>query len=124
MLVLLTFVVSLPSSLQITATFLLGVVPFFVGAAMIWHGYRSGSRSQNPEEARLAGIKEQIFWKAIAQEGRITAAEAAAHAGLSATDVERALLSLVAEGRAVVEPAQSGDVVYRVQSPLGEGLDK
>jgi hypothetical protein len=122
MLALLTFVVSLPSGIQITATFLLGVIPFFVGAAMIWYGFRSGSKSKDPEEARLAGIKEMIFWKAIAQDGRITAAEAAAHAGLPAMDIEHALMSLVAEGRAVVEPGQTGDVVYRVQSPLGEGL--
>jgi hypothetical protein len=120
MLALLTFIVSLPSGLQITAVFLLGVVPFFVGSAMMWYGYRSGSRGKDSGEARLVGIKEQIFWKAMAQEGRITAAEAAAHAGQPLMEVEHALMSLVSEGSAVVEPSESGDVVYRVQSPLGE----
>ncbi len=120
MLALLTFIVSLPSGLQITATFVLGVVPFFVGSAMVWYGYRSGSKGKDPGDALLAGIKEQIFWKAMAQEGRITAAEAAAHAGLPPMDVEQALMSLVSEGRAVVEPSKTGDIVYRIQSPLGD----
>jgi hypothetical protein len=113
------FVVRLPDGLQITGTFVLGILPAVVGAAVLWSGFRSGSKSQDPEAERLAGVKEQIVWKAVAQDGRITPAEAAAHAGLPPMEVELALMSLVAEGRAAVEPGESGEIVYRIVSPLG-----
>ena len=113
------FVVRLPDGLQIAGTFLLGIVPAVMGAAMLWSGFRSASKSKDPEAERLAGIKEQIVWKAVAQDGRITPAEAAAQAGLPPMEVELALMSLVAEGRAAVEPGESGEVVYLIASPLG-----
>lgn len=115
----LTFIVRMPDGLRFTVTFLFGIVPAVVGAAFLWSGYRSTSKRQDPEVERLAGIKEQIVWKAIAQDGRITAAEAAAHAGLPPMEAEHALMSLVSEGRAAVEPGESGDIVYRIDSPLG-----
>ena len=99
------FVVRLPDGLQITGTFLLGIVPAVIGAAMLWSGFRSTPKSKDPEAGRLAGIKEQIVWRA--------------QAGLPPMEVELALMSLVAEGRAAVEPGESGEVVYRIASPLG-----
>lgn len=113
------FILDLPSSLRISVTFLLGVVPGVIGAAIIWSEYRGSSKNRDPEFSRLAGIKEQIVWKAVAQGGRITAAEAAAHAGLAPMEAEHALMSLVSEGRAAVEPGEGGEVVYRVESPVG-----
>ena len=121
MLAVFTFLVSLPSGLQMTAAFLLGLVPAVVGAAMLWAGYRSSSSARDPEAERLASIKDQIVWRAIAQNGRITAAEAAGQTGLAPTEAEHALMLLVSEGRAAVEPGESGDIVYRIDSPLGGG---
>ena len=113
------FVLDLPSGLRISVTFLFGIVPAVIGAAMIWSGYRSTAKDRDPESARLAGIKEQIVWRAVAQGGRITAAEAAAHAGLAPMEAEHALMTLVSEGRAAVEPGEEGDIVYRIDSPVG-----
>ncbi len=113
------FVVRLPDGLRITGTFMLGIVPAVLGAAMLWSGLRSTSKSHDPETDRLAGIKEQIVWRAIARDGQITAAEAASHTGLPPMDVEHVLMSLVAEGQAAVQPGESGDIVYRIDSPLG-----
>ncbi len=114
------FVLDLPSSLRISATFLFGIVPTVVGAAMLWSDYRSTAKDRDPEFARLAGIKEQIVWRAVAQGGRITAAEAAAHGGLAPMEAEHALMSLVSEGRAAVEPGEEGDIVFRIDSPVGD----
>lgn len=114
-----TIIVRLPETLRFAVSFLLGIVPIVVGAAMLWSGYRSKSKRQDPESVRLEGIKEQIIWRAIAQQGRITAAEAAAHAGLPPMEAEHALMLLVSEGRAAVEPSESGEIVYRIDSPLG-----
>lgn len=114
---LLTFVVSLPSGLEFIAVFLLGVMPAVVGFAMLYAGWRSG-KHRDPEAERLAGIKDQIVWRAMAQEGVITAAEAAAHAGLPETEVELALMSLLSEGRASAEADDNGQIVYRITSPV------
>lgn len=120
MLGLFTLVVDLPGGVDIVANFLLGIVPAVVGVALLWASYRSSSRQQDPEVERLAGIKDQIVWRALAQGGRITAAEAATHAGLPEMEVEHALMSLVSEGRAAVEPGESGSIVYRIESPVAE----
>jgi cadmium resistance protein CadD (predicted permease) len=113
----LTFVVSLPGGLESIAVFLLGVIPAAVGFAMLYAGWRSGKR-RDPEAERLAGIKDQIVWRAVAQDGKITAAEAAAHAGLPEMEVELALMSLLSEGRASAEADDDGQIVYRVLSPV------
>jgi hypothetical protein len=116
MLTLLWFVVSLPSGLDFIAIFTLGVVPAVVGAAMFWAGWRGASKS-DPEQERLASLKDQIVWRALAQEGRITAAEAATHSGLPEMEVELALMSLVADGKATAEPGD-GSIVYRIESAV------
>ncbi len=121
MLWLLTFAVSLPSGLDFIALLLLGVIPAVVGAALLWAGFRGSNKRQSPEAERLAGIKDQITWRAIAQGGRITVAEAVAHSGLPQLEVEHALMSLVSDGRAAAEPGQEGDIVYRIESSLGGG---
>jgi cadmium resistance protein CadD (predicted permease) len=116
MLTLFWFVVSLPSGLDFIATFTLGVIPAVVGAAMLWAGWR-GAGKGDPEQERLASLKDQIIWRALAQDGRITAAEAAAHSGLPEMEVELALMSLVADGRASAEPGD-GAIVYRIESAV------
>jgi cadmium resistance protein CadD (predicted permease) len=118
MLWLFTFVVSLPSGLEFIASLTLGVVPAVAGVALLWAGWRSSGKSGDPEAIRVAGVKEQIVWRAVAQGGRITAAEAAAHVGQPEMQIEHALMSLVAEGRAAAEPGAGGEIVYRIDSPL------
>ncbi len=117
MLWMFSFVVELPSGLEFILVFVLGVVPAVIGAAILWGGWRSAKRV-NPEVERLAHVKDQVLWRAVAQGGRITVAEAAAHAGLPQMEVEHALMSLVSEGRAAAEPGESGDIVYRIDSPI------
>ncbi len=116
MLTLFWFVVSLPSGLDFIAIFTLGVVPAVVGAAMFWAGWRGPGKS-DPEQERLDSLKDQIVWRALAQDGRITAAEAAAHSGLPEMEVELALMSLVADGRATAQPGD-GAIVYRIESAV------
>jgi hypothetical protein len=95
-----------------------------VGAAILWASFRVSAVRQDPEGERMALIKDQIVWRAVAQGGRITSAEAAVHAGLPPLEVEHAMMSLVSEGHAIVEPGESGDIVYRVDSPVaGAGDD-
>ncbi len=117
MLWMFSFVVELPSGLEFILVFVLGVVPAVIGAAILWGGWRSAKRV-NPEVERLAHVKDQVLWRAVAQGGRITVAEAAAHSGLPQLEVEHALMSLVSEGRAAAEPGESGDIVYRIDSPI------
>jgi hypothetical protein len=116
--VLFTFVVSTPGGLKFALIFLFGVVPAVVGAAMLWHGYRSSAKSRDPEAQRVAGLMEQIVWRAVATGGRTTTSEAAAHTGRPQTEVEFALMTLVSEGLAAVEPSESGEIVYRIDSPV------
>jgi hypothetical protein len=54
----------------------------------------------------------------MAQGGRITVAEAATHAGLPEMEVELALMSLVADGRASAEAGEAGEIVYQVVAPV------
>ncbi len=122
MLWLLTFVVSLPSGLDFIALLVLGVLPAVVGAALLWAGYRGKKKSHSPEAERLSSVKDQIVWRAIAQGGRITAADAATHYGLTEVEVEHALMSLVAEGKAAAEPGSAGGIVYRIDSPHAGGV--
>jgi hypothetical protein len=110
---------SLPESLRIVIAFALGVVPIVVGAAVLWSGMRSAARRHDPEAERLAATKDQLVWRAMAQGGRITAAQASAHSGLAPAEAELALMALVAEGQATVEPGDQGDIVYRIDSPVG-----
>lgn len=122
MLGLFTFAVDLPSGLDFIAILVLGIVPAVVGLALIWARWRRPGRASDPEAQRLAGLKEQIIWRAVARGGEITVTEASAHSGVSATDAEHALMVLVAEGRARVEPGSGGEIVYRIDSPLpGQG---
>ncbi len=118
-----TFLVDLPSGLGFLASFVLGVVPAVVGAAILWGDWRTSAKSKSPEAKRQAEIKDQIVWRALAQGGRITSAEAAAQAGLEPLEVEHALLSLVSEGRAEVEAGESGDIIYRIDSPVARPKD-
>ncbi len=116
MLTLFWFVVSLPSGLDFIAIFTLGVVPAVVGAAMLWAGWRAAGK-RDPEQERLDSLKDQIIWRALAQDGTITAAQAADHSGLPEMEVELALMSLVADGRATAEPGD-GAIVYRIESAV------
>jgi len=122
MLWLFTFVVklsvSLPSGLDFIAILLLGVVPAVVGAAILWAGFRDSSKRRDPESERLASIKDQIVWRSLARDGRITTAEAATHVGRPESEVEVALMSLVSEGRATAEPGEAGAIVYRIESAI------
>jgi hypothetical protein len=117
MLWLFTFVVSLPSGLDFIAIFALGIIPSVAGAAALWSGWRTSGKS-DPEFERLSSIKDQIIWRAMALGGRITADEAAAHAGLPEMEVELVLMSLVSEGRASAEAGEGGRIVYQIVSPV------
>jgi hypothetical protein len=113
---LFTFVVNLPGGLDFVAIFALGILPAVAGAATLWSGWRKSGKS--PESERLSGVKDQIIWRAMATGGRITAGEAAAHAGLPEMEVELALMSLVSEGRASAEAGEGGQIVYQIVSPV------
>lgn len=116
MLALLATLVRLPTGLQFIAYFLFVVIPLAVGAALVWAGLRGSSARASPEEKRLAGLKDQIVWRALAKDGQITVSEAVAELQLEPGEAERALMALVADGRAGVEPQKSGEVVYRIES--------
>lgn len=121
MLGLFTFVVDLPSGLEFIATLVLGVVPAVVGLALLWSRWRRPGKASDPESQRLAGVREQIIWRAIARGGEITVAEASSHAGVPPAEAEHALMILVSEGRASVAPGAGGEIVYRIDSPLPGG---
>lgn len=95
---------------------ILGLVVLFllaIGLFLLVRARRS-RRRQDPEAQLQREIQEQITWRAMAQGGRITAEEAITHGGQSPADVERALMMLVAEGRARAEPGDEGQIVYRI----------
>ncbi len=114
MLLLFTFVVNLRGGTAFLAVFILGVVPTVTGFAVL----RASRRRGKSEHDKLGAIKDQVLWRALAQGGRITAAEAALHAGVAQPEVEFALMALVSDGRAVAEPGEAGEIVYRIESPL------
>lgn len=114
MLLLFTFVVNLQGGTAFLAIFILGVVPTVTGFAVL----RASRRRAKPQHDKLSAIKDQLVWRALAQGGRITAAEAALHAGVPQLEVEFALMALVSDGRAMAEPGEAGEIVYRVDSPL------
>lgn len=98
---------------------LLGLILMLVGAGLLLAGWRRqrSTKGRTPESDRLADIKDQALWRGMAAaDGRVTASELAAQAGAALPEVERALMSLVAEGRAVAEPGDSGQIVYRIES--------
>lgn len=113
MLLLFTFVVNLEGGTAFLAIFVLGVVPTVTGFAIV----RASRKRDKPQRDKLSAIKDQLMWRALAQGGRITAAEAALHAGVPQTEVEFALMALVSDGRALAEPGEAGEVVYRIESP-------
>ena len=121
MLGLFTFGLRLPGGLQFGANFLFGVIPTVVGAALLWSGWRSSSKRQDPETVRFSAVQDQIIWRAVAMGGRITSPEAAEHTGLPAAEVEQALMSLLSSGRARVEPGESGEIDYLVDTSLSVG---
>ena len=95
---------------------ILGLVVLFllaIGLFLLVRARRS-RRRQDPEAQLQRESQEQITWRAMAQGGRITAEEAITHGGQSPADVERALMMLVAEGRATAEPGDEGQIVYRI----------
>ncbi len=114
-LALLAAVVSLPAGLKFIAYFLFAITPIALGVALIWTGWR-GSAGSSPEVQEKANIKDQIIWRALAKGGHITVSEVADMVDLLPSDAELVLMSLVAEGRAVAEPKDSGEVVYRIES--------
>ena len=114
MLWLFTFVVDLSSGMAFLAIFLLGVVPIVAGIAIL----RASRKRDSSDDGRMATIKDQIVWRAMAQGGRITASEATQHAGVPQTEVEYALMALVSDGRAAAEPGEAGEIVYRIESPV------
>lgn len=114
MLLLFTFVVNLRGGAAFLAIFVLGVVPAVAGFAVL----RASRKRGKSEHDNLGTIKDQVVWRAIAQGGRITAAEAALHAGVPQPEVEFALMALISDGRAVAEPGEAGEIVYHIESPL------
>lgn len=107
----------------VTRTFVLSLAAVFllVLVVIVVMKMRRGKKSKGSEGDLQEEIKEQIIWRALAQGGRITAAEAASHGGRSPLDVERALLSLVAEGRAQAEAGEEREIVYLVDLGTGSG---
>lgn len=99
-------------------SYLVGFMLLLIGAGLLLVGWRRhrNAGSSGPEEDRLQEIQNQVIWRSMAQGGRITATEVATQAGLPLPEVERALLSLVAEGRAEAEPGDGGQVVYRIEA--------
>lgn len=99
-------------------SYLAGFMLLLIGAGLLLVGWRRHRRAQSsdPEEGRLEEIKNQVIWRSMAQGGRVTASEVAAQGGLPLPEVERALLSLVAEGRAEAEPGDGGQIFYRVEA--------
>lgn len=116
MLGLFSFALDLPSGLDFVAILALGIIPAVVGLALLSAGRRKSRKKADPDAQRLDGLKEQIVWRAIARGGEITSAEVVAHTGAPSADAEYALMLLVAEGRARVEPGAAGEVVYRIES--------
>ncbi|MGD8866339.1 MAG: hypothetical protein PVI01_01890 [Gemmatimonadales bacterium] len=114
MLLLFTFVVNLQGGTAFLAIFILGVVPTVTGFAVL----RASRKRAKPQHDKLNAIKDQLIWRAVAQGGRITAAEAALQAGVPQLEVEFALMALVSDGRAMAEPGEAGEIVYRIDSPL------
>lgn len=114
MLLLFTFVVNLEGGMAFLAIFVLGVVPSVTGLALI----RASRKRGKPQHDKLGAIKDQVVWRALAQGGRITAPEAAVHAGVPQPEVEFALMALVSDGRALAEAGEAGEIVYRIESPL------
>ncbi len=114
MLLLFTFVVNLRGGTAFLAVFILGVVPTVTGFAVL----RASRKRGKSEHDKLGTVKDQVVWRAMAQGGRITAAEAALHSGAPQPDVEFALLALVSDGRAIAEPGEAGEIVYRIESAL------
>lgn len=115
MLGLFSFAVDLPSGLDFVILLVLGIIPAVIGLALLSAGRRRSQKS-DPDAQRFEGLKEQIVWRAIARGGEITPAEVVEHTGASPADAEYALMLLVAEGRAQVEPGAAGEVVYRIES--------
>ena len=118
MLGLFSFAVDLPSGLDFVAILALGIVPAVVGLALLSAGRRRSKKKSDPDAQRLEGLKEQIVWRAIAIGGAITSAEVIAHTGASPADADYALMLLVSEGRAQVEPGAAGEILYRIESSL------
>lgn len=114
MLLLFTFVVNLEGGVAFLAIFVLGVVPSVTGFAVI----RASRKRGKPQHDKLSAIKDQVVWRALAQGGRITAAEAAVHAGVPQPEIEFALMALVSDGRALAEAGEAGEIVYRIESPI------
>lgn len=96
----------------------LAAVILIIMVLLVWSRRRRESDDESESgEQRL--IREQIIWRALAQGGKITVAEAAAHGGQAPFDVERALMALVAEGKARAEAGEEGDIVYYIDSDSG-----
>ncbi|MEE8520166.1 MAG: hypothetical protein V3S83_02315 [Gemmatimonadota bacterium] len=97
---------------------ILGLVALFLLAIglFLWVRARTSKKGRRDPEAQLQReIQEQITWRAMAQGGGITVEEAVTHGGRSPADVERALMIMVAEGRARAEPGDDGQIVYRIE---------
>ena len=96
---------------------ILGLVALFLLAIglFLWVRTRRSKGRQDPEAQLQQEIQEQITWRAMAQGGGITVEEAVTHGGRSPADVERALMILVAEGRARAELGDDGQIVYRIE---------
>ncbi len=115
---LFTFAVDLPSGPSFAVILILGLIPAAVGLGLLWSSWRRPGRSSDPDAERITRLKEQVVWRAVARGGEITAAEAAAHTGMESQEAEYALMLLVSEGRARVEPGPTGEIVYHIDAPL------
>lgn len=98
---------------------LLGLAIVIIGGAVLLALFRRFTvKRRDPEAERIDNLKDQIIWRALAEGIQITATEVAAQSGVTEADAELALMALVSDGRAVVEPGESGGVVYRIDTPL------
>lgn len=118
MLGILNVVQSSSGGLALMGYLLMGLAIIIVGGAILLALFRRSTVSRrDPEAERADNLKDQIIWRALAQENRITAADVAAHFGITEADAEMALMALVSEGRAVAEPNEEGGIVYRIDAP-------
>lgn len=94
----------------------LAAIVMLIMAMLLWSRRRRKRPGEDAVSQDQRLIREQIIWRAVAQGGKITVADAAAHGGQPPLEVERVLMTLVAEGRARAEAGENGEIVYYVDS--------
>ena len=97
----------------------LAAIVMLVVGMLLWSRRRRAKSGEHDQSQDQQLIREQIIWRAVAQGGKITVAEAVTHGGQPPMEVERVLMTLVAEGRARAEAGENGEIVYFVDSSTG-----